>query len=448
MVTVPIIGKWHKVVLISVFMSTVSGFGWQDTKPKEATSDSKQPQRSSRTGRFLEERQRKLSMVEPANRNKLVQLLATVENDGFDQIVTFQARHWRFGFGKISPVSGVTPAIQYERPRLGGSGIRLRAAGAYSLRNYQTYDFRLGWFDNPAPYKLSGSGFLGAPFDFDRRSQKRPRHFLYADIRYRNFPHEEFFGLGPDSLESNRTNYRYEDAAFDAAAGLQPFRWMGLGFRLGYLPTNVGPGQRDSIAPTETVFTPEEVPGLDQQADFLHLESALYMVSKGDPNRPTGELGVSLSRYNDIDENLFSFNRFSFDARGILPLGSRQRNLAARFFVSQDYADEGQRVPFYLMETLGGHNTLRGYRDFRFRDANILYMSVEYRWEAAAGIELAVFYDTGKVFPNRSDFTFKHLNHSYGIGFRGKTMQRMVFRMEVGWSEEGTRFYVSFGPAF
>ena len=105
-------------------------------------------------------------------------------------------------------------------------------------------------------------------------------------------------------------------------------------------------------------------------------------------------------------------------------------------------------MPFYLMRTLGGHDTLRGFRDFRFRDTNLLYLSAEYRWEAAAGIELAIFYDTGKVFPDSSDFNLDDLNESYGFGIRGKGMRRVVFRLDVGHSTEGTFVYIAFGPAF
>lgn len=445
----PILRVLTLLALLCTFLLTfVTLLAAEESRSRPAASQSTSSEKASRKEQLLEQRRERLAKVKPAKRSKVVELLTTVENDGFDQLVTVQARHWRFGFGKISPVSGATPAVQYERPRLGGSGVRLRAAGAYSVRGYQSYEFRLGWFDEPAPYKLSGSGFLGAPFDFDNRSPKRPRNFLYADLRYRDFPQEEFYGLGPDSLESSRTDYLYQDAAFDAAAGLQPLRWIGLEFRLGFMPTSIGTGKNDNLGNVEDLFSPAEVPGLALQPDFLHLNSALYLAWEGDPNYPAAELGFNFSRFNDIDLDRFTFNRFSADARGFLPLGSRQRTLAARFFVSRDFADSGQQVPFYMMETLGGHNTLRGYRDFRFRDSNVLYLSGEYRWEATAGVELAVFYDTGKVFPDRSGFTFEHLRHSFGGGLRAKSLRRVVFRIEAGRSEEGTFIFVSFGPSF
>ena len=100
------------------------------------------------------------------------------------------------------------------------------------------------------------------------------------------------------------------------------------------------------------------------------------------------------------------------------------------------------------MQTLGGQDTLRGYRNFRFRDNNVLYMSAEYRWEAAAGIDLALFYDTGKVFPDQDGFNFDNLRDTYGFGIRGKSLRRVVFRLDIGRSDEGTRLFISFGPSF
>ncbi len=402
----------------------------------------------TRTERLLQERRDRLAVVQPVKPSRIVGFVATVENSGFDQFITAQARHWRFGFGKISPASGLTPAVQYERPRLGGSRVRLRGAAAVSVRGYQDYDFRLGLFDEPAPLLGEETGFLGAPFDFDRRSSKRPRSFVYADFNYRDFPQEEFFGLGGDSRESDRTDYRYQQGVVDLVAGLHPVRWAGLQLRIGYLSPNLSEGDNDRLGNLEDVFGLGSVPGLETQPSFLHLNSGLFLAWEGDPNLPAAELGFEFSRFNDMDSERYAFNRFSVDARGFLPLGSRQRTLAARFLVSRDYADAGNEVPFYLMKTMGGHNTLRGYRNFRFRDSNLLYFSGEYRWEATTGIELVGFYDAGKVFPGRSGFEFKGLRHSIGGGIRGKSFRRVIFRLEVGRSEEGTFTYVSFGPAF
>ena len=110
----------------------------------------------TRTEALLAERRARLAEVEPAGDSSIVRMLTTFENDGFDQLVTVQSGHFRFGFGKISPASGGTPAIQYERPRLGATPLTLRTAAAYSFRGYQGYEFQLGVFDTPAPLSVRG----------------------------------------------------------------------------------------------------------------------------------------------------------------------------------------------------------------------------------------------------------------------------------------------------
>ena len=258
----------------------------------------------------------------------------------------------------------------------------------------------------------------------------------------------EFFGLGPDSSNADRSRYAIDEVGVDLVVGYQPARWLAMKANGGLLVTETGPGESDRFPDTGTLFTPEEAPGLGDQTEFLRIGVGVYGVWAGDPNLPALELGVEGARYSDQDGGRYSFNRVSADVRGFIPLGSRQRTIATRLFVSRDIADSGARVPFYLMETLGGHETLRGFRDFRFRDANVLYLSGEYRWEAAAGVELAVFYDTGKVFADASEFGFDNLRHTVGFGIRGKSLRRTVFRFDVGRGSEGTHVFLAFGPAF
>ena len=344
----------------------------------------------TRAEALLAERRARLAEVEPADDSRIVRMLTTIENDGFDQIFTVQAGDFRFGFGQISPVSGGSPAIHYEQPRLGATPLTLRRAAAYSLRGYQGYELQLGVFDQPAPEPFAGGAFLGAPFDLDKRSVAPLDELLYLDAHYRNFPGEDFFGIGPGSSNADRSRYEIVGSGVDLVAGYQPARWVAVLGRAGILRADIGPGDHDRFPDTEVLFTPATAPGIGEQADFLRVGTGLYAVWAGDPNVPALELGVEGSRHDDREGGRYSFNRLSFDARGFLPLGSRQRTIAVRAFASRDYVDTGAQVPFYLMETLGGQETLRGFRNFRFRDTNVFYLSGEYRWEATAGFDLAV----------------------------------------------------------
>ena len=213
--------------------------------PATPGSAGQQEPDDTRTEALLAERRARLAEVEPADDSTIVRMLTTIENDGFDQIVTVQAGHFRFGFGQISPASGGTPAIQYERPRLGATPLTLRTAAAYSLRGYQAYDLQFGVFDRPAPYTFAGDGFLGAPFDFDNRSVAPLDELLYLDAHYQRFPKEEFFGVGPASSNADRSRYAIERGGVDLVAGYQPVRWLAVSGRVGLVRVETGPGDGD-----------------------------------------------------------------------------------------------------------------------------------------------------------------------------------------------------------
>jgi outer membrane protein assembly factor BamA len=106
-------------------------------------------------------------------------------------------------------------------------------------------------------------------------------------------------------------------------------------------------------------------------------------------------------------------------------------------------------VPFYAMPTLGGSTTLRGFREFRFRDKNLFMLNGEYRWEAFSGMDMALFADWGDVAPTWDDIDWRHLKVDYGIGFRFNTFKSVFLRFDIARSkQEGTRLVTSFSGAF
>lgn len=437
-------GRFTLLVLGSFCLFQVAAAGNQvETQKQEEREDS-----VSRSEELTAEREARAAVVEPYKIGKLAKVFYTLESKGSDQFLSFQVNHLRLGLGKNSQNSGLAPVAILEWPRIENTPLTFTVGGSYSFRGYQLYAARFGVFNKTAPYDFMGAGFLGAPFDSDQRSQEPLERFIYADLGYRVAPQEEFFGIGPDSNLDDRKTYHYETGTVSLVTGYQPFRWFALEGRAGYLPTHIGQGETDLLPEQGNGSVGTTLAGLDHQPEFRYLDTAAYFGWEYDPNLPSAKLGVRWARFDDIGGSHYQFNRFSFDARGFLPLGSRQRKIAVRLYTHRDYADEGCDVPFYLMKTLGGNVTLRGFTDFRFRDKNLLYLSTEYRWEPTAVIDLALFYDTGKVFPDRSGFNFEHMRHSFGFGIRAKNFRRVVFRFDVGRSDEGTYVHFAFGPSF
>ena len=403
----------------------------------------------TRAGIWQKQREEKSTKLQPEKQKGMEKGLLYLEKKGFQQILDYNYKGIHPSFANLSTGSGFAPGARFWKENIGGSFFDLEITANYSFRGYQLYQVQAGKFYQGAQeYFLSANDYVSGPLV--EIVPKRKRSFVFANVRFRHFPQEDFFGLGPDSQKEDRTDYLIEDTSYDGVIGYQFNRWLGAGARVGYLKTDVGEGTDSRFPNTELLFDENTAPGLTQDTDYLRLSSAVFLDFRDIPGKPHkgGAIGFLYNRYDDRDGDEFQFRRYAFDARGYLPLGSVARVFAVRFFTSFDDPTSGAQVPFYLMDTLGGSQTLRGFREFRFRDRNLLYLSGEYRWEASPAIEGAFFYDTGKVFSDRDDFDFTDLEKNWGVGLRFKTKSAVIFRLDVGFSNEGTRIFFKFAPAF
>ncbi len=132
-----------------------------------------------------------------------------------------------------------------------------------------------------------------------------------------------------------------------------------------------------------------------------------------------------------------------------MPFLAERRVLAGRAYLSTSEAADGHTVPFYLMPYLGGHDTLRGFREYRFRGPHAVLLQGEYRYEIWSGLDGALFYDAGKVAERRGDLDLTALEKDYGFGFRFNTDNGVVVRVDAGFgSSDGKHLYITFGGVF
>ena len=112
------------------------------------------------------------------------------------------------------------------------------------------------------------------------------------------------------------------------------------------------------------------------------------------------------------------------------------------------FPDSGQTVPFYLQPTLGGSEDLRGFPSFRFYGNHMLAASAEYLWSAFPFLDMALFWDTGKVFSRRAELNFKDMESSVGFGMRFHFRDSPVLRADVGFSHEGVQIWLRITDLF
>jgi hypothetical protein len=274
---------------------------------------------------------------------------------------------------------------------------------------------------------------------------------LLADVHGRLFeyPQEDFFGLGPASRRDDDVIYGFRSSEVGVMAGVRPVRWFTLGGKVDQLTPAVGRGNTGRSI--DQVFRGSTaVPGLEAQPDFLRYEFSAdlnFREPQGNPRRG-GQTKVVYQQFDDRDLGRYSFRRVDLDVQGYVPLLRDRRVLALRAFTSSADAG-GQEVPFYYQRTLGGPDDLRGFRQFRFRDRNILLLQAEYRWEIFTAVDGAIFYDAGRVAPRFEDLGFDDLDSDYGIGFRFGTRNGVFLRVEGAFgSSGGKHFILRYGHVF
>jgi hypothetical protein len=329
--------------------------------------------------------------------------------------------------GGLSTGSGFGFGVQFDRVQMLRNQMDFSLVAAGSLREYQIYQTKI---------------------DLPRLAAERI--FASFTAAHRAMPQEDYFGLGPDSTKIKRSNYLYEDTAYGVSGGLRPVRWFRAGAAVDWLQVNVGHGTDPRFASTELVFNDQDTPGLDRQPDFLKSQWWAAIDNRDSVGNPRsgGYYAATYTMYDDRSFDRFGFRRFQVELQQYVPFNAGHRVIAFRFRSSFDDPKQGQRVPFYLQQALGGSNDLRGFREFRFRDKNQMVSNLEYRWEAFSGLDMALFGDAGKVFGSRDQFNLKNLETSYGFGFRFNTEKSVFWRIDIARSREGTRAFIKFENVF
>jgi hypothetical protein len=273
---------------------------------------------------------------------------------------------------------------------------------------------------------------------------------LWSEYRYRDFPEEDFFGMGQTSSETMRTSYAIEshDIITRGIVTLQP--WLRVGADLGYFRPDVGHGADAAIPSIEELFDDARAPGLAAQPNYLH--NAIFAEvdtrdHRGKPSRG-GFYRAEFGTWDDRTLQAFDFHRFDAEAAHFLPVRVGHV-IALRGGISYVNNASGERVPFYFFPYVGGSDTLRGYREFRFRDENAVFFNSEYRWDAIDHLEIAPFFDVGKVSSDWQDLNLDHMRTAYGIGLRLHADSRVFFRFDLGMGGgEGRNYFLKFGPSF
>ena len=160
-------------------------------------------------------------------------------------------------------------------------------------------------------------------------------------------------------------------------------------------------------------------------------------------------MATTASPLRIIPDDTFGFNRLDAELIQHVPLWRNNWVISVRGRV-QTILDDDDAVPYFLLPSLGSGSTIRGHSSGRFRDRHSILTSAEFRWiPNRLGLDMAIFYDAGKVTSARGDLDFTDLEDSWGVGARFHVPSATILRIEAARPRSGNwRLIFSTGAAF
>jgi hypothetical protein len=326
-------------------------------------------------------------------------------------------------FGSVYPGGGFTLGAGYRHFYARESVWEIK--GLYSIKNYKNIEFgtRSAWNNSARLNKGLRAGWRDA-----------------TQVGY--------YGLGMETLADDRANFRMKQTYVGGHLSFEPSSWTRLEAESFYedFRTEEGAGTAPSI---EESYDPVTAPGLFSSPKYIHSEATAAIDWRTSPgySRRGGYYGATLVDYTDLDDS-FSFQRVDALLIQHLPILRETWVLSFRGRL-QSVLDDDDVVPYFLMPYLGSGSTLRGYPTGRFRDRHALLTTAEFRWiPSRLALDMAIFFDAGKVASRRRDLDFNDLKTDWGIGARFHGPTATPIRLEMAKGSEGWRLVISSNAAF
>ena len=268
------------------------------------------------------------------------------------------------------------------------------------------------------------------------------RYFLNFGGSFFKNATSRFFGLGQTTVEADETNYTAREARANWRFGVyaNEVTQIAVGQRVRQVSLQRGA--------TDLPFTGDRYPtvdGVQGETIIIGHRATFYYDTRNNLISPTD--GMAVTAYAEVNQNLRNsdfpvYSRYELEVKKLFPSESKRAILIVRADLQ---ATLGSQVPFFEQSSLGGQNNLRGYGVDRYIDKHLIAASVEERIHlvrakiagVAADFEMATFLDTGQVFNDFKDVSFKDYRMTPGIGFRGIVRPNVVGRIDYGYSKEG-----------
>lgn len=289
---------------------------------------------------------------------------------------------------------------------------------------------------------------------------RRRRFSLAIEGLYDRSGTPRFYGIGNNSFKINQSVYTDQQLGVTATLGWNITHAWQLAYTFSAKKVKVLAGDLKGVPPITERFA--DIIGIGTTHELLH-RIALVYDTRDDIVIPTSGMqlvayGGVASRNVELDNSLFT--EAGGDARFYW---SPYHSLVVAAHVDLRYEPTAHHVPFWALSslggdtsTIGGSQTLRGYGAGRFYDRNSFSANIELRQTVLSfnalgthiDLQVAPFFDTGRVFHGTGTFPITHLHSVMGVGFRGIAPPSVVGYVDIGKGHEGIAVFTGIGYPF
>ena len=287
-----------------------------------------------------------------------------------------------------------------------------------------------------------------------------------AFARARDMKRLDYYGPGTSSQLADRTDFRLRDPVIGTHGRVRLTPWLAIGGRVEEIWPDVSRGRSPSLPSIEQRFSESVAPGMTSQPRFGRYEASVDIhvpPGVGEALYQGTRYRMTYAIYSDQELDRFSFRRTDVEVQQQFALLAPHHRLTLHGWVSTTDTDAGNVVPFYLQRTLGGSSdvrsvhedrigsdgtaaTLRGFRNLRFRDRNLLLLQAECRVPVWGPFDATVFADAGKVTRRRKDLDLSDMKHDFGFSLSVMKGVSTAARFDVGFGGgEGVRLFLTLG---
>ncbi|GAK96590.1 outer membrane protein [Nonlabens tegetincola] len=290
-------------------------------------------------------------------------------------------------------------------------------------------------------YTLNNQFFLYSGFEVFTNQEK---WVIEGNLLFQNYP-RLYYGMGNNSPESNEEQYNYYQFLFEPIFLKQTslrYLFLGAGVRYNVIyDVEIESGKLiDQTRPSgydgSTSAGVEAALLYDSRSNILNAQDGWY-------------LEFTHGKYFEAVGGTHKFNLTRFDLRHYIDVSPNNLDILAIQTIGRFTRGD---IPFSEFSFFGSSEIMRGYREGRYVDRDLLAGQIEYRKNFKdSRIGLVAFVGAGDVYNNISDFQFDSLKFNYGAGLRFMLdkSENLNLRFDYGRGQNGaSSFYLSIAEAF